>query len=532
MRPAFIAFLQIFVLGTIAMCEFLYQVSVKKGLEEDRDPYLTKFKKLEEMNLLDYALWKYLPTVVAVFFGVLVQLTDAAVKRVEPYFQLSRRPKGAKAADSLNIEYLTFWAILCPLQAFRHRHWAVLLSSTAAILAFAAVPPLQSAFLDLNPDDRELRKNDQIEKQIVVDEVWTRLLEVVLSLIFVLLTALQILLWRRKSGMTGDPSGIAGVAAMAVKSHILMDFKGLDHAGTDQIHKQLNKRTYILHKSSIWQAEIIAERDRQVGEMKAENPHPVLMRFEGGIPFILYLMLCAVLVPCLVRVKVFDHFVSKAAWLLTALSISLKMFWEVIDRDLRYLQPFYELYRRHADPEVLTLDYSATLPGYIIYKSFKNGHHLLGCVSIVTILNEVLTVCMGSLDQGGGEDTMRSSNISLGLSVSIIILQIIGVMTVLYFRRKPFLPRAPSTISSIFAYIYQSHMLTDFVGLETATTEERAKVLKALGKTYGFGWFKGLIDGQWHLGIDEEELERPYTHGEKFLQSNLQGVPTGFDQYE
>jgi hypothetical protein len=50
---------------------------------------------------------------------------------------------------------------------------------------------------------------------------------------------------RRKSGLQSDPKGIAGIAAMATKSHILADFKGLDRAPLDQIHKRLRTRRYI-----------------------------------------------------------------------------------------------------------------------------------------------------------------------------------------------------------------------------------------------------------------------------------------------
>ena len=39
---------------------------------------------------------------------------------------------------------------------------------------------------------------------------------------------------RRKSGLLSDPKGIAGIAAMATKSHILTDFHGLDSAPIDK----------------------------------------------------------------------------------------------------------------------------------------------------------------------------------------------------------------------------------------------------------------------------------------------------------
>ncbi|KAF8460510.1 hypothetical protein BDZ91DRAFT_418810 [Kalaharituber pfeilii] len=536
MRPIYLSILMFLSLCIIGFCEYLYQYSVSKAEQLNGIPHLTRFKAVKDMPLGAFALWKYFPTVIAVIFGVLVQVTDAEVKRVEPYFQLSRKPKGARAADSLNIEYLTFWAILCPLQAIRHKHWAVMISSVAAILSFAAVPPLQSVFLDLKPDVKGGSNSDSEVKWIAVDKVWTRLLEVVMFLIFILIGVLQWILHRRKSGLVGDPSGIAGIAAMANKSHILMDFKGLDMAGTEQIHKQLRKRTYILHKSSLWQAEYLKEHERPTETVKKQNAHPLLLRLEGGIPLIIYLLTMMAFIALAIHWEKLNTPLQKSTttWLLTAISISIKMFWEVIDRDLRILQPFYLLYKRHAHSDVLTLDYTGTVPAWIIWKTFKNKHYLLTFVCTITVFNEVLTVCMGSLDPSNTEEeeTPLSTTLSLVLAELIMGAQVVGIIIVLLLRRKPFLPRQPGTISSVLAYIYASHMLTDFNNMETEPTEKRRKILASKGKSYGFGWFKGLVDGKWHLGIDEEELARGYTHGEDFLGAMLQTVPTGLDQYE
>jgi len=62
---------------------------------------------------------------------------------------------------------------------------------------------------------------------VLINPVWSRLL----SACLVVVAALALILFfqlRRKSGLLTDPRGIAGIASMATKSHILTDFQGMD----------------------------------------------------------------------------------------------------------------------------------------------------------------------------------------------------------------------------------------------------------------------------------------------------------------
>jgi hypothetical protein len=78
--------------------EYLYQKSQKEPLYS--------FTTAAEMRTWDYFCFKYLPTGVAVAFGVLWQVTDFEVKRLEAYYQLSK-DGGALAAESINVDYIT-----------------------------------------------------------------------------------------------------------------------------------------------------------------------------------------------------------------------------------------------------------------------------------------------------------------------------------------------------------------------------------------------------------------------------------------
>ncbi|TVY35674.1 hypothetical protein LSUB1_G006218 [Lachnellula subtilissima] len=93
MRWPYLTALIVISVTLAASQEYLYQKSSKKPLYE--------FKSASELNTWDYFCFKYLPTIVAVIFGILWQVTDFEVKRLEAYYQLSK-PGGALAAESIN----------------------------------------------------------------------------------------------------------------------------------------------------------------------------------------------------------------------------------------------------------------------------------------------------------------------------------------------------------------------------------------------------------------------------------------------
>lgn len=134
---------------------------------------------------------------------------------------------------------------------------------------------------------------------------------------------------RRKSGLLSDPKGIAGIASMATKSHILNDFKGLDVAPNNVIHNQLRTRRYNLHKSSLWQGEYIKQGEK-VQHVKEENPHPYLLRLHAGIPFIGFIIAVGILIPCFMFIGNAVIITEKIPFLLTALATGIKLGWYVV----------------------------------------------------------------------------------------------------------------------------------------------------------------------------------------------------------
>lgn len=515
--------------------EFIYRMSVKKALVEFHSP--------TDIDGALYFAIKFLPTIIAVTFGILWQVTDFEVKRLEAFYQLSKEG-GAAADDSINVDYVTNIAFVRPFSALYFKHYAVAVSSILSLLAVSLVPTLSAASIVLTPDRDERLNTPQGPKTIIISAVWSRILTAVFFVIAALGMVLFWLLHRRRSGLLSDVRGIAGLASMAVVSHIMTDFKDTDLSSHEEIHKQLAERRYMLRNSSLAPDDdnpvSLAERERfkDFSSHISQNPHPLMLRARGCVPYICGIALFTIAIPIVLFTKA-NVITDKASWVLTAIAVLIKLGWGGLETSVRVMEPYYILWKRHAPAKTLTLDYTAMPFVLVAGQALWNRHWLVFFVGFATILTELLTVLVTSLatveghnfigenlhgtqDGSGaesGEETALTFWLSLGLTILILLYMSIVATVVFVRRRRPFLPRQPNTIASVLAYIHQSKMLWDFVGTSKMNNKQMLAKLEATGHKYGLGWFEGR-DGKSHCGVDQEELLSNYKPGYVYSRSN------------
>lgn len=469
---------------------------------------------------------------VTIIYAVVFSIMDFDIRRLEPFYQLSQ-PGGAKAGSSLNLDHLTMFQYFVPFRAFRLKQWAVLFSTTGNIIASMIAPALQNPSIDFqtNPNCKNSNStcpSGESHYWVRIDVIWSRFLSASYILVAIILVVLFIQL-RRKSGLLSDPKGIAGIASMATKSHILQDFAGLDEANRGVIHKRLQHRRYVLYKSSIWQGEWSpASEPPQDSEKKLTSPHPPMLRTQAAIPFLLFMVFCLASVP-IITLTPARIVPNSAPWLPIVVATLLKLLFSTFEADVRLMEPFYNLSRGNAKPEnSLTLDYQSAVYGIMPFKALLNRHYLVALVGFSSVTLDILTVTVSSFsvdsqkflttsggDRSDGDETYVSFWSSLVLSLSILLFVIFVTVLVYVRRRHPFLPREPSTIAAVLAFIYASKMLTDFIDTETLNNKQMETKLKSLGKRYGLGWFRGR-DGQIHCAIDEEPMKSKYVHGKPY----------------
>ena len=472
---------------------------------------------------------------ITIVYAVLFSIMDFDIRRLEPFYQLSQ-PGGAKAAASLNLDHLTMFQYFVPFKAFRLKQWTVLFSTTGNIIASMVAPALQNPSITFDTNEKcepdGCKGEGETRYWVRVSGVWSRLLSASYLIIAIMLIILFIQL-RRKSGLLSDPKGIAGIASMATKSHILQDFAGTDEANLGKIHKRLQHRHYVLYKSSIWQGEWSSTNEKfQDSERKLTSPHPMMLRTSAAVPFLLYMGFCLAAVPIITLTPA--RVVPNAApWLPIVVATALKLFFSTFEADVRLMEPFYILSKGNAAPEnSLTLDYQSTGYGIMPFKALLNRHYLVALVGLCSVLLDILTVTVSSFsvdsqdfmhihvteDLSNQDETYVSFWVSLILSVTILTF-VAGITVLVYLRRRhPFLPREPSTIAAVLAFIYASNMLNDFIDTERLNNKQMETRFKTIGKRYGLGWFRGR-DGKTHCAIDEEPMKSRYVHGKSYTMA-------------
>ena len=554
MSQWWILMLVVIALALAGIQEYLCQRSMSQVNKDPEKGGLISFRKVGDMDITIYFAWQYAPIMIFVFYGVLWQMSDFEVKRLEPFYQLSKKT-GATAGESLNMDYLTFMSWLVPLRALRHRQFAVIYSSLGTLIASSLVPVLQSASLSMHPS-KSARKIGGW-KSIRVEPVWSRAVSACLLAVACCGGALMYAM-RRKSGLQSDPKGIAGIAAMATKSHILADFKGLDKAPLEQIHKKLRNRRYILHKSSLWQGEYIRDNKEKIHE-HGSDPRPLMLRYRSGVPFITLLVAFTAAIPVFTFVEDLSVVTERLPWIMTGLATVIRILWNTMNCDVRMLQPFYLLSLRHAPAKTLTLDYAGTNPLWLPIKALLNRHYLVMTVAFGSVLAEILTVCVSSIsvdgkkfipglggenwdsnndgdvndpnDRYNTEQTFRSFWTSFTLAMAILLYLICIALLTYTKRSHKFMPRQIGTMASVLAYIHQSKMLVSFVDTEKFNSGQMTRHLEKSGKTYALCWFQGR-DGEDHLGIDEEEIHSAYVYGKDWTEGRLRpGRDLVWDHY-
>ncbi|OAA33510.1 hypothetical protein AAL_00975 [Moelleriella libera RCEF 2490] len=172
---------------------------------------------------------------------------------------------------------------------------------------------------------------------------------------------------------------------------------------------RLKRNRYLLHNSSLAPDDnnntlaISKERGQDEETHLSENPHPLMLRPLGFVPFFVTLLGFAGFVPAFLFTRA-NVVVRKAPWLITAIVVGLKMGWNALEIAIRMMEPYYILYKRHAPPAVLTLDYTSMPFGYLPLRALLNSYVIVFLVGFGSIVAEFLIILVAGLAIVDGKD--------------------------------------------------------------------------------------------------------------------------------
>ena len=187
----------------------------------------------------------FLPTLIAASFSLLWLIIDSKIRALEPFHQLSK-DRGAKARESLGMDYLYPFAIAAPIRALFARHWAPLLSSLLSTCTLL-ITPVAPEFVSIRMQGSCDAQTEGCVPSLSIFPAVGRAIEGLLCFMAILTILLLISLSRYTTGVFAESSSIAGVATLFHCPEVMEDFRNaLCAASRNQSFESLRKRRYKL----------------------------------------------------------------------------------------------------------------------------------------------------------------------------------------------------------------------------------------------------------------------------------------------
>jgi hypothetical protein len=176
----------------------------------------------------EYVLGAFVPVIVAVIFTIPWKILNAAVKEIEPFYQLQRND-GVTAADSLTLEYRSSINFIATFIAIRKGHLLISCSGLISIVAIVLAPlAAETVFIGFQGRCTPQSRSQACVPELNVYPVAARVLQGILSFMALLTLALAWFLHRGKTGLCANAQSIAGLATLFQNQQVIEDFRRLN----------------------------------------------------------------------------------------------------------------------------------------------------------------------------------------------------------------------------------------------------------------------------------------------------------------
>lgn len=476
-------------------------------------------------NSAAYFAWQYLAIMYAVGMGLAWEVVDISVRRMEPYYQMSR-PNGALARDSLLLDYMTAFQYFVPFYSAKRRHWAVLLSSTGHLVTRTALPSLASALWKISWSGQSSWRAD-----VTIQTPFLRAIQAINAFIMLLILLLAAVLQRRPNNLQRDPSSLRALAALIVGSPVVELFRQIpSYESHKTIRAMLGDTKFELKTNDSAMGCQIDYRasEEELKSTPAEfkqnklEAHPWILWGRTITALQLLLLIPAIVILVGVKHENISPTVVLVLYTLTVTSVST--FWQTAQRDVSLLQPYVELIRRkESSAKSLSFEFLHLAPLTLIVTAWKRNTPLLVTVSFCSLILQLQTIFLPIIlnelyvsiythryDQPSVIENSYDPVAWIGRVFSLFVFG--GSVALLFCRRKPMLPRNVNTLASHILYICNSgHILGHVEGTFGKDANERTQDDLS---SCCFGWHKRENE-PWFVGIGREQPGwKEYVYGE------------------
>ena len=518
-----------------------------------------------------YFVFEYLPTLLASFIIIWLQIIQCAIHRTAPFVILSSERNAQNSRALHDMALFPVNHLIPNLSFFRDGEPLLGLCSIIFWLELFTLP-LQSCLFQTR-----YYSTENIWRWTGVQPIaWTLFVLYLLLLVALVLLVLRFV--RHQTGLKWDPVSLADIVSLFHRSNFLSDFarSETEAVSTNQKPKHLRLGYWSTSKRASETFYGIGEENAPVPrfslekgrmapntgyDLEAQEPlkastfdtlkdvhHPAL-RYRWTPWFlrdgmvVAWIVIAVVLMLAFVIVSFVKQAVQRGFLPLLAapttaqgfspadflygfipalIGLLLFLLWQPIDFYFRALQPFASLAHRDGAlaEESLLLDYTACLPVEVTLKALMNRHYKVAYISFISLLSLTLPVLAGGVFTA--QFVVDSQDIRMiasmpGYYALVLFVAIYAVSFIaIWPTRKRRLPHDIRTLGQLVSFVYQSPLLA-----EPAFAEPRSKIdlVTKLLRTpagekqmprYAFKVYVGR-DMREHLGIDRLERFTRFT---------------------
>jgi hypothetical protein len=468
----------------------------------------------------DYFKGAYLPTLIAVIYGVIWKCVFTRLKEMEPIFQLAK-PQGALAKDSLYLSYADTSLIKILILTFRNRHVLVLVGAVnmGIITVSTAIAPEVLHIHTTGDCGNATGDGNNCVPSLAVRGELAFFLGIVLYCISGSVVYLMISLYRRKSGIFAEATSIAGVAALT--SHTALSRQtanGIDARARfslgHQDHRDETKFYGLINDEVVFQT--FNSQQHPPAKKSKKSKRPLTLHRSSLFLFWLYLIGLLILI-LYYRYgsrpspgNHFENFMDSSSFgirlLFACFGLGVRFFLTSIERYDRKMEPYRALVSLNgatAAESVLVTGHAHAFTAFLHRRTIRDP--VGGMLSFTTLLAEVLIIALAAVPFSK-ETAWTAFDASVLLSTVIIavMLVLVPVVMVRYWKSGDNVVNAPKCIAEVVGMLGDKEVVRKFEGLGGMKRKERDRLVESWGARFYLRRRIGQKgDGRWSIVMGE-----------------------------